>query len=150
LVKTILFFVFLLTIANAATAQEGLHPLQYNPIQRYYHEHQRHNSQTQYRDVLQLPFIDDFSTSSVVPDSNKWIGTQVFINNTCAINPPSIGVATFDGLGGNGLPYDLTGSTTTFPPHSADTLTSQQIALGLYDSSDHVFLSFLYEPAGLC
>lgn len=85
-----------------------------------------------------LPFFDDFSTTSVYPDSKLWIDNNVFINNTMAWQPPSIGVATFDGLNSNGTPY---GS----PYGRADYLTSTYLDL---KGAGETYLSFYAQPKG--
>lgn len=88
--------------------------------------------------ALKLPYFDDFSTSSVYPDFNKWTDDNVFINNTMAIDPPSVGVATFDGLNSNGSPYGGTFGRS-------DVLTSQYFDLS---GTGTVYLSFYAQPKG--
>ncbi|HMN90302.1 MAG TPA: T9SS type A sorting domain-containing protein [Saprospiraceae bacterium] len=56
-------------------------------------------------DTLRLPIMDDFSYTGPVPDRRYWLDRDVFINNDMAENPPSFGVATFDGLNAKGTPY---------------------------------------------
>jgi hypothetical protein len=91
---------------------------------------------------ISLPFIDDFSSSSVYPDPNKWMDKQVFINNDFPIRPPSYNVATFDGLNSRGVPY---GVGTGY----CDSLTSLPINLFGYTPSDSLMLSFFVQPKGL-
>ena len=65
-------------------------------------------SYTIYVDIVKplvLPFFDDFAYNSKIPDPARWVDKNVFINQTMAVDPPSIGVATFDGLNSNGTPY---------------------------------------------
>lgn len=95
--------------------------------------------------ILKLPFIDDFSSSNAYPDQSKWIDKYVFINSTFPINPPSIGVATFDALDENGHLYTYADSITNF---NADQLTSRMIDLNFPTRND-IYLSFFYEPGGL-
>jgi len=102
-------------------------------------------------DTLLLPFIDDFSYSSVYPDSRLWTNNQVFVNNSYGENPPSAGVATFDALDNKGLLYDFSVYSI---PFSADVLTSKPINLNYTDTSlkinaNTVFFSFFYQSAGL-
>ena len=68
------------------------------------------------------------------------------VNNTFPINPPTIGVATLDGLNQYGLPYN----STTGTGGQADYLTSNQIDLSPYSPSlsDSIYLSFFFEPGG--
>ncbi len=97
--------------------------------------------------AVTLPFFDDFSTVRNQPDPALWLprgGT--FINNTAALNPPSVNVATFDGLGANGLPYVL---NNQFAYGSTDTLTSQPIDLSGLAIKDSVYLSFYWQRQGL-
>lgn len=90
-----------------------------------------------------LPFLDDFSATEVYPDPVKWIGKATFINNHFPINPPSINVATFDGLDAYGVPY---GGGKGY----CDTLTSKSFDLSyLSPVTDTVFLTFQLQPQGL-
>ena len=74
-----------------------------------------------------------------------WQDDDVYINGTYPVDPPTIGVATFDGLSRTGYPYD-------FPNYSsygrADHLTSVPINLE-YPASDSIYLSFFYQAKGL-
>ncbi len=99
------------------------------------------------RDTLELPFFDDFSYRQVTVKDSFWVEDYVFVNNRMAINPPSYGVATFDGLNEFGKPYnpDRNNQNSALP---TDTLTSQFIDLSPYSASDNVFLSFHYQPKG--
>jgi hypothetical protein len=93
---------------------------------------------------LELPFIDDFSRDSLYPSADRWADRQVFINNTFSVRQPSLGIATFDCLDGNGLLYD-DASQAVF---AADSLTSLTINLD-YPAGDSIYLSFLYEAGGI-
>ena len=102
---------------------------------------------------VRLPFIDDFSNYTGYPNSGLWLDRKCFVNNTFAINPPSIGVATFDALDENGKIYAHADRTT----FSADTLTSACIRLDsnfsqhrLMRVSDSIYFSFYYQPGGGC
>ncbi len=57
------------------------------------------------RDTLNLPFMDDFSYTGPFPDRAKWLDRDAFVNTDMADTPPSIGVATFDGLNDQGTAY---------------------------------------------
>jgi len=96
--------------------------------------------------MLELPFMDDFSGYSGVPDSSRWMDAHVFINRNYGIDPISIGVATLDALDGNGSIYP----NAEIDPNTfiADHLTSQSLQLE-YPASDSIYLSFLYQPEGL-
>ncbi|MBC8109540.1 MAG: hypothetical protein H7Y04_00620, partial [Verrucomicrobia bacterium] len=67
-------------------------------------ESQKNNSvpsktfKTQVNDTLVLPFFDDFSTYTDFSDQQFWQQKGgININNRNGINPPSKGVASFDG-----------------------------------------------------
>lgn len=74
-----------------------------------------------------------------------WEDDDVYVNNTYPIAPPTIGVATFDGLARTGYPYN-------FPQYSsygiADRLTSVPIDLS-HPAADSIYLSFFVQPRGL-
>jgi hypothetical protein len=74
-----------------------------------------------------------------------WEDDDVYVNANYPIDPPSIGVATFDGLARTGYPYDYANYTSY---GDADKLTSVPINL-LYPASDSIYLSFYYQPQGL-
>ena len=104
---------------------------------------------------LNIPFIDDFyyAPTSPYPDQNKWSDFQVYVNSGFPIAPPSIGVATFDGLNAYGYPYYPT-LTNNQVSRSADTLTSRAINLLTTAASqtlqivDSLALSFYYQARG--
>lgn len=100
-----------------------------------------------------IPFFEDFSYSpnSPYPSVKHWVDSNVFINHTLPLNPPSIGVATFDGLNKNGYPYNLAAAAASSNP--ADKLTSRPINLQIkgsyvYSPADSVYLSFYYQARG--
>lgn len=86
-----------------------------------------------------LPFFDDFAYSGPFPDNALWMENLVFVNNTLANAPISIGVATFDGLDGTGSPYG--GGFG-----SSDTLTSIPLDLS---GNNPKYLSYYVQPKGL-
>ncbi|WP_338875625.1 T9SS type A sorting domain-containing protein [Spirosoma sp. SC4-14] len=101
---------------------------------------------------LNLPFFDDFSTASGrpgidQPDTTRWLpGSGVYINNTMAINQPTVNVASFDGLAANGLPYVFNNGLSR---GYTDTLTSKSINLAGLTAADSVYLSFYWQIKGL-
>ncbi len=100
-------------------------------------------------DTLRLPFWDDFSTSSSVPDTNRWqLGPDVAITNTIAVLPPSYNVATFDGLQASGRPYSQDPNLSG----PSDTLLSLPIQLGSAqlppEERASVYLSFYWQLQG--
>ncbi|MHB1278213.1 MAG: T9SS type A sorting domain-containing protein [Bacteroidia bacterium] len=98
------------------------------------------------KDTLTLPFFDDFSSLGVIPTDTLWSDAAVFINPDFPINPPSIGVATFDGLDALGNAYEGI-DVNVFGP--ADTLSSQPVNLSSFLPGDSIYLSFFYQAQGL-
>ncbi|MDX9848704.1 MAG: T9SS type A sorting domain-containing protein [Tenuifilaceae bacterium] len=96
------------------------------------------------KSVLELPFFDDFSRGLSYPVSTLWDGMHVLVNPSYAINPPTIGVATFDALSSKGTLHP--GASTL--PFSSDTLTSNTINLQ-YPGDTTVYISFHFQPQGL-
>lgn len=102
-------------------------------------------TRTQGQTPLSLPFWDDFSFSEDVPSDTLWEDSDnVRINKDIGIDPPSLNVASFDGLTATGEPYgfnpDVSGPT--------DVLTSCPIDLSGLTVNDQVYLSFFYQSAG--
>ena len=92
--------------------------------------------------IAGLPFFDDFSKNrGPWPMAERWLDKDVFINNTLAPNPPSVGMATFDGL-------DRRGRTLETFEGKGDQLTSKAIDLSAYSSNQGVFLKFYLAPKG--
>ncbi|MDJ1501071.1 T9SS type A sorting domain-containing protein [Xanthocytophaga agilis] len=98
--------------------------------------------------ALGLPFFEDFSTYFGQPDPAKWENHGVVINNTYADDQPSKGIATFDGLQFNGLPYTTPTSTNQSLTDTTDILTSQPIDLS-NTSPNPVKLSFWWSGQSL-
>ncbi|MCH2225942.1 MAG: hypothetical protein MK066_14325, partial [Crocinitomicaceae bacterium] len=74
--------------------------------------------------------------------SKIWIDHKVCRNYRYAIDPWSLGVATFDGVDSAGMPYDF-GNLNSHG--DADYLTSKSINL---NGTSNVFLQFLYQAKG--
>lgn len=93
---------------------------------------------------LTLPFWEDFSYSGQ-PDINTWQNSEnVLINAGFSFDPPSLYVASFDGLDADGNPY-APGSAEG----PADSLVSQTFDLSGYNAGDNIYMSFFYQFAGL-
>lgn len=88
----------------------------------------------------EIPFFDDFSYDGPYPSTELWVDNDPFVNNAMAINPPSVGVATFDGLDAGGTPRSQGNST-------AERLTSTY--LNLAGENNQLYLSFWLQPQGL-
>ena len=93
--------------------------------------------------VVNLPFIDDFSYNSSVVDSSLWQNSSVFVNRTYPINPPTLGVATFDGLNEKGLARDFSPFSISEP---SDTLLSRPIDMSGLTSA---YLMFYFQGKGI-
>jgi hypothetical protein len=160
-----LYILFFFLAGGAFFSQEGLKPLGsnlnyiYKNLRPQVSEAEKLNvsqQRTQSSSSLFLPFVEDFyySSTNIYPDQNKWSDSMAYINSGFPIAPPSIGVATFDGLNKHGYPYNstLVNIAMSLP---ADTLTSQPINLHLTSSSgtldpstSNVALSFYYQARG--
>ena len=133
------FLFFFLSIAfNLSFSQEVITDLISNP--NLYNKVYKFNSS---KIILDLPFIDDFSNNSSYPDSLLWSSSSVYINRSYPLNPPTLGVATFDGLDKTGLAY-LPASINV--QGDADTLVSHLIDLSTYNE---VYFFFYYQPQGI-
>jgi len=139
--------IFGVAVTPALISQEVVVPLYDNPAAAQAHAVLTGQKKGVEFDSLTLPVFDDFSTSDVFPDAETWGDQYAFVNNSYAVEPVSNGVATLDALDSDGSIY----AHAVFDPNSfvADYLTSQPIVLE-YPASDSIYLSFLYQPAGLC
>jgi hypothetical protein len=94
------------------------------------------------KDLLNLPFVDDFSASQVFPNNALWLDKKVFVNGDYPVNPYTINVATFDALDSTGSIY----KHATITPFQADTLTSKKIYIL---NKPNLVFSFFYQPQGI-
>jgi len=163
-----LLVLFIMTTLALQAQKPMLHSLNSNAALIEYHKNQAKKARTKALNnriqstipaTLSLPFYDEFSYSGPFPDTIKWQNSQsVFVNHTKATAPPTLGVATFDGLNKFGYPYNSTIIATTannLPSVASDTLTSARIRLDTVTTlslgispADSVFLSFYYEGMG--
>ncbi len=142
----IILFIFLNTLFISAFSQDYVLGLNNNPIVRNYSEKNlilKNNKAL--KSSLELPFFDDFSDSNIYPKQTLWQNNYVYVNQTLAIKPPSIGVATFDAVNEIGEIYE---HAYFAEPFIADTLTSLPINLN-YPSNNTIYLSFYYEAGGI-
>jgi hypothetical protein len=151
-------FVFI-TRCSLLQAQVRTYPLEKNQsIDHFLKENPDYSFQSDLKfkfgkkDTLDLPFFDDFSESYLYPDSLNWLNNQVYVNNHFPFRPPTINVATFDGLDSKGSPYNKTINKDFSGP--GDSLISQPINLkdsagSFYAISDSMVFSFFYQPNGL-
>jgi len=128
-------------------AQEVITPLYHNHRAAQQHLNFQSAKKATAATLLELPLFDDFSNSSLIADTGSWSDAFAFVNNNFSVNPVSNGVATLDALDADGSIYaNAVLSPSTF---EADHLTSHPINLE-YPASDSIYLSFLYQPGGLC
>lgn len=141
-------------ISGSIWAQPSIGPLKYNRHQevemKNRAERLRHISKNERASSMELPFVDDFSTDKFDGNADgepvHWQDFYAFRNYTYAIDPPTLGVVTFDGADEFGLPYNWNATSNNGVP--ADTLTSVPINLD-YPASDNIYLSFFYQGKGL-
>ena len=77
-------------------------------------------------------------------DNSLWTGRGVYENSNYPINPPTLGVATFDALDENGELY----AGTSAIPKVCDSLVSKAIDLSSLLTADNLYLSFYAESRG--
>jgi hypothetical protein len=138
--KQIFLLVLIFACASGMQAQELERPLSRVPF--------KSSVQMGYRTLLEIPFFDDFSSGRGIihsPQSNRWINSGVYTSHQMPITPLTLGVAVFDGLNAQGMPYDF---TDEFAQGPADTLTSMPLNLASLDSADNVYLFFYLQAAG--
>ncbi|HNW91062.1 MAG TPA: T9SS type A sorting domain-containing protein [Bacteroidales bacterium] len=149
--KPIIFSLFLLFCLNVP-AQEYLTGLMSNPALSP--KNNKNVYTLKQGTEVQLPFLDDFSyPNSVYPADTFWEDKKVFVNTSYAVNPPTVGVATFDAIDDTGAVYSW--ATTT--PFIADSLTSLPIRLdsiltgtpSAITVADSIYFSFYYQPQGI-
>jgi len=85
--------------------------------------------------------VNNFGYSTYPDTLGFWPNNGgTFINDDMAINPVSVGAATFDGLNYLGIPYAIT-NTKGY----ADNLTSHRFDLSSYTAADSIYMSFYYQ-----
>jgi len=99
---------------------------------------------------IALPFWDDFSftAGNGYVNDTLWINAKsTWVNNGLTIDPPSVFVATFDGLDSLGKPYN---PTDLLAKGFADKMTSRGIKLDQIPVTEKtsVFLSFYFQYQG--
>ena len=132
-----LFFCYVFLISFSLVSQEVITDLAHNPyLKKFKFTHKNSKSS------LSLPFIDDFSYGSNIVSSDLWQYSTVYVNRTYPINPPTIGVITFDGLDENGFARDFSSNSS----EPSDTLLSKKIDLSSVSSA---YFLFFFQAKGL-
>lgn len=138
---TLLVFVILTTSANG---QLVLTPILKEPTKSK-------SAQARTQDItpLSLPFWDDFATiKNGVADATLWQhANSVWINSGLGINPPSLNVATFDGLDSLGKPYNV---NDVLAKGFADKMVSAPLKLDevAVANRNNVAITFFYQFKG--
>ncbi|WP_111393566.1 T9SS type A sorting domain-containing protein [Algoriphagus aquaeductus] len=138
--KTILLFTLLLQshLGFAQFVEFG----QVHRIRFSGNEYSEVNSRTQLTNSL--PFWEDFSKGI---DTLKWRVQGVSFTETIGINAPSVGMALFNGVNENGVPYSL----QVRDQGESDYLTSRPFDLSTIASNQRntLYLSFFWQSGGL-
>ena len=132
--KYLIFFLFLVTEIKG---QEFISSLISNPVLL-----KQQFLTNKDKSVINLPFFDDFSYNNSIVDSNLWKKSSVFVNRTYPINPPTIGVATFDGMNEKGLARDISSNIS----EPSDTLLSKTIDMSGLTSA---YFMFYFQGKGI-
>ena len=100
---TLLVFTLFIGFSSGSFGQEILLDLQSMPLRKV--ELKKSSKQFKAKSSLALPFFDDFARGATTPEPSSWTDSYVLVNQTYAINPPTVGVATFDALNQYGKIY---------------------------------------------
>ena len=139
-----LVLALLTLIPYSLLGQEKLVPLIENPVIKSLIKEQNFERKD-VKTIIELPFLDDFSTTTGYPDINFWTDKYAYINQHNVVYSKTIGVATLDALDSEGKLYVL-GYNQIY--RDADSLSSQPINLQ-YSILDSIYLSFFYLQGGL-
>lgn len=146
-IVTVIYISVFLIFVTHTIAQEVESDFIFNPSLMFKY-HTTKNSTLKLHstnNTLSLPFLDDFSKESIYPEPSLWLDSNVFVNRDYPVAPPTLGVATFDGVSKTGCPYDTTLiGNGSFP---ADTLTSKPINLSGLPADSTVVLSFYWQAS---
>jgi hypothetical protein len=129
-------------------AQELERDLQFRPVVNQA-AHQVFDEAARGGGQLSLPFFDDFASPTYAidaptPELVRWVDASARRTTTIAINPPTVGCATLDGLDAGGYPYYFQADASGW----ADTLTSRAIDLSSELPDDNVHLVFQFQGGG--
>lgn len=129
-----------------ATAQFTLYPL----TKESNSKDKISSARTKALTPMSLPFWDDFSFNNIpgfVHDTLWLYGKSLTVSDGLGVNPPSQGVATFDGLDSLGNPYSV---TDVLAKGIADRLISRPLRMDEVPLNERstVYLSFYYQYQG--
>lgn len=96
--------------------------------------------------TVTIPIFEEFSQSGNQPDTTLWQNSaNVFISSGRGFQPPTLNVATFDGLQADGSPY----SPISDSQGETDALITCPIDISAFSAADNIYLSFFYQFGGL-
>lgn len=143
----IVYTILLLTFSISGFCQLIIVPVQKDFIASK--NNNTYNARTQDVTPITLPFWDDFSTiRNGNADPALWqYGQSVWVNEGMGINPPSLNVATFDGLDSLGRPYNV---NDILAKGYADKLISAPLRMDLVAPAQqaNIAITFFYEFKG--
>lgn len=138
-----ILLIILLGVSNFSSAQ-----ITFKSIEEAHQTNARVASSERDSTQLELPFWDDFSRTSYLPDTSHWFvetGTST-ISASLGIDPPTINVAVFDGWNTQGSPY----SSLELEEGLGDSLVSKFIDLTKVNPAlrETVYISFFWQKEG--
>lgn len=148
--QKILPFIFLILLVGNSFAQLQIFPIPKSNIDPKINSTKSTARTKAYQGLL--PFWDDFSYASDIvihPKEDYWQnGKTVWANNGMGIDPPSLGVATFDGTDALGKPYRS--NENILDNGITDSLLSVPIRMDLVDVAKRgtVYLSYYFQFEG--
>jgi len=141
--------IFLLPVLFSITIIESFSQLSIYPILHSKASQVQANTRTLAKiDTIDLPFWDDFSTVSIDPDSAFWsFGRDLQISAHIGLRSPTINVASFDGVDGDGNPYNPASDLVA----PTDSLVSNPVDMTSVPSfkQNTVYFSFYWQMGGL-
>ncbi len=142
----LIYITFLFGLCSLAQAQISFRPI--GEATEAANSNLRTTSEIRDSTQLTLPFWDDFSKTSYLPDSSHWFveGGTSNVSSSLGINPPTVNVAVFDGWNANGTPY----SSLQLGEGAGDSLVSKFIDLTNLNPAwrPSVYLSFFWQKEG--
>lgn len=138
-----------MALFNGVLAQETERDLQFVPVQAVKFGAEE-GQVKRGGGAMSLPFFDDFASPTFEAEGGpselvRWTDLSARRTFNYAIQPPTIGTATLDGLRSDGYPYAFNAESEGW----ADTLTSQAINLAGRTPEDNIYLTFFYQGGGL-
>lgn len=97
--------------------------------------------------LANVEFVQDSARiflASINDPEMLWLDERAYHNYRFAVNPWSLGVATFDGLDEYGYPYNFNTSTNGI----ADILNAKPLDLSINSPADSIYFSFLFQREG--